>query len=55
MAKIVEEVIVVKVSRLVKDGAPEQTSPFTDEVLSAIEQVTQELVGDGYVAEAVKA
>lgn len=55
MAKIVEEVLVIKFSSIVKDSSINQTSLVTEEVQKALEQVAQELVGDGVVVEAVKA
>lgn len=55
MAKIVEDVIIIKISQLVKDGAAEQTSAVTPEVEAALEQVTQELVGSGAVVEVERA
>jgi hypothetical protein len=50
MAKIQEEVIVIKFSKLVKDsdGSP---SFVTEETINALEQVAQELVGDSIIAE----
>ena len=55
MAKILEDVLVIKFSTIVKDGAPEQTTCITEEVKAALEQVAQELVGNGIVVEAVQA
>ena len=55
MAKIVEEVVVIKFSKLVKDAGSEQSEITTAEVLVALEQVAQELAGEGIVVEAVKA
>jgi hypothetical protein len=55
MAKIVEDVIVIKISQLVKDEAADQTSAVTPEVEAALEQVAQELVGAGAVVEVMKA
>lgn len=54
MAKIHEEVVVIKLSKLVKngDGAGAVAS---DEIIAAIEQVAQELVGDGVIVEVEKA
>lgn len=56
MAKIHEEVLVIKVSRLVKD---EQSlahgSLITPETVTALEQVAQELVGPGSVVEVEQA
>lgn len=50
MAKVHEEVIVIKLSRLVK-GNQTPESVVTEDVLSALEQVTQELVGNDVIAE----
>lgn len=50
MAKIHEEVIVIKLSKLVKnteDGGPLSN----DEVLSSLETIVQELVGSDVVVE----
>ena len=53
MAKIIEEAIVIKVSKLVKNGTGENIVP--DETLQALEQVAQELLGDSVVVEVEKA
>lgn len=50
MAKIHEEVIVIKLSRLVKEGA-EAVSAISEELLSTLVTVTEELVGSGVVVE----
>lgn len=54
MAKIHEEVIVIKLSKLVKDDE-EASSVVNNETLAALEQVTQELVGNSAVVEIEKA
>jgi len=54
MAKIYEEVVVIKLSRLVKDSE-EVSSIVNNETLGALEQVAQELVGAGTVVEVEKA
>lgn len=54
MAKIVEEVIIIKVSKLVKDSA-DGSSIVSDETIAGLEAVAQELVGDGAVVEVEKA
>ena len=54
MAKIVEDVIVIKFSKIVKDSE-EGTSVANADVEAALEQVAQELVGDSVVVEVVKA
>ena len=54
MAKIVEDVVIIKFSKIVKDSE-EGSSVATADVQSALEQVAQELVGDAVVVEVVKA
>jgi hypothetical protein len=54
MAKIVEDVVIIKFSKIVKDSE-EGSSVATADVQSALEQVAQELVGDAIVVEVVKA
>jgi hypothetical protein len=54
MAKVVEDVLVIKLSKLVKDDAAD-SGILTNEVQSALEQVAQELVGDGIIVEVAKA
>jgi hypothetical protein len=53
MAKIVEEVVVIKLSKLVKDGA--NAGIVTADLQTALEQVAQELVGDSVIVEVEKA
>jgi hypothetical protein len=55
MAKIVEDVLVIKFSKIVKDSEGEVTSVANHDVQQALEQVAQELVGDSVVVEVVKA
>jgi len=52
MAKIQEEIIAIKVSKLVKDSV-EQESLTNSEIVFALEQVAQELFGDGVVVEVI--
>lgn len=54
MAKVVEEIVVLRFSKLVKN---EQDAGViaTPEVTSALEQVAQELVGDGVIVEIERA
>lgn len=54
MAKIVEDVLVIKFSKIVKDS-DEGTSITGPEIQAALEQVAQELVGDAVVVEVVSA
>jgi len=50
MAKIQEEVIVIKLSKLVKDNVDVE-SITTNDVISALTEVTEQLVGVGVVVE----
>jgi len=54
MAKIVEDIIVIKFSKIVKDSDKEAAEIAGSDVQQALEQVAQELVGDGIVVEVVK-
>lgn len=54
MAKIQEEVIVITVSRLVKDNETPDAL-LTEDIALALEQVAQELLGNGVVVEVNKA
>lgn len=54
MAKVHEEVIVITVSKLVKnDDTPK--SIFTDDIQAALETVAQELMGSDVIVEVNKA
>ena len=55
MAKIVEDVVVIKFSKIVKDNEKDSTTIANQETLAALEQVAQELAGEGIVVEAMKA
>lgn len=54
MAKIHEEVVLIKFSKLVKGDQAVGTLASAD-IVAALEQVAQELVGDGTVVEVEKA
>lgn len=54
MAKVHEEVVVIKLSKLVKNDQ-EMKNIANDEVVAALEQVAQELVGDSIIVEVEKA
>ena len=54
MAKIHEEVIVIKLSKLVRESDP-ATTVATDEVVSALSTVAEELAGVGVVVEVERA
>jgi hypothetical protein len=52
MAKIYEEVLVIKMSKLVKDDQDETHGALASkDTVAALEQVVQELVGDSIVVE----
>lgn len=55
MAKIVEDVLVVKFSKIVKDSDSEATVLANRDIQQALEQVAQELVGDGVIVEVMGA
>lgn len=55
MAKIIEDVIVIKFSKIVKDNESETAGIAAAEIQQALEQVAQELVGAGVVVEVVSA
>lgn len=54
MAKIHEEVVVIKLSKLIRDDFV--AAPLAgEEVVAALEQVAQELVGDAVIVEIERA
>lgn len=55
MAKIIEDVVVIKFSKIVKDSESEVSGIAGSEIQQALEQVAQELVGDGVVVEVERA
>lgn len=55
MAKIIEDVLVIKFSKIVKDTESEVSGIAGSDIQQALEQVAQELVGDSVVVEVVKA
>jgi hypothetical protein len=55
MAKIAEEIVVIKLSKLVKDNEISCVQWINAETLANLEAVAQELVGDGVVVEIEKA
>ena len=54
MAKIQEEVVVIKLSKLIRDDADEQAIA-TDDIVVALQSVAEELAGAGVVVEADRA
>jgi len=53
MAKVAEELIVIKVSQLVKDSQDAEQK-VTDTLISDLEGIVGELVGEGCVTEVIK-
>jgi hypothetical protein len=51
MAKIVEDILVIKFSRIVKENDSDPDPAITAENAMALEQVAQELVGNSVVVE----
>ena len=54
MAKIHEEVVVIKLSKLIKNS-DEASEIATDDIVAALQSVAEELAGPGVVVEADKA
>lgn len=54
MAKIHEEVIVIKLSKLIKDSDP-GAEIVNDDIIAALQSVAEELAGAGTVVEAERA
>ena len=55
MAKIHEEVIVITLSKLIKDNETETAQIASEDVVSALASVAEELLGSGVIVEANKA
>ena len=55
MAKIIEDVIVIKFSKIVKDSEADVAGIASTEIQQALEQVAQELAGDAVVVEIERA
>lgn len=51
MAKIVEDVLVIKFSKIVKDNEGNREVIANRDIQQALEQVAQELVGEGVIVE----
>lgn len=54
MAKIVEDIVVIKFSKLVKDSTQDTDPIVTNDQVLALEQVAQELAGDNVVIEVLR-
>lgn len=54
MAKIIEDVVVIKFSKIVKDSDDHEAGIANTDIQQALEQVAQELAGNGVVVEIEK-
>lgn len=54
MAKIHEELIVIKLSKLVKDSETDASSLAGSDIIQSLEAVAQELVGGSVIVEVIK-
>lgn len=55
MAKIHEEVVVIKLSKLIKDRDENAELVATNDICDALQSVAEELLGSGVVVEVVRA
>jgi len=55
MAKIIEDIVVLKFSKIVKNTEDDPTPTISNENIYALVQVAQELVGDSIVVEVERA
>jgi hypothetical protein len=51
MAKIIEDIVVVKFSKLVRDNTPKTTSLIDNDTRQKIESAVQSIIGDVMVVE----
>jgi hypothetical protein len=54
MAKIIEEIVVIKLSKLVKDSDA-GTEIASDDIVAALQSVAEELTGSGVIVEVERA
>lgn len=55
MAKIVEDVLIVKFSKIIKDSDTDNGELVGNDIQTALEQVAQELAGNSVIVEVLKA
>jgi hypothetical protein len=55
MAKIIEDILVIKFSKIIKDNDTDPDVVLSNENINAIEQVAQELVGNSTIVEIQRA
>jgi hypothetical protein len=54
MAKIQEDIVIIKFSKIIKDNNVDPDPVINNEQVYALEQVAQELVGDAVIIEVVR-
>jgi hypothetical protein len=55
MAKLHEEVVILKLSKLVKENSSEQATLADNDFCTAIEEVAQQLIGENIIVEVERA
>jgi hypothetical protein len=55
MAKIVEDVLIIKFSKIIKDNESDPAPALSNDIISSLEQVAQELAGQSVVVEIERA
>jgi hypothetical protein len=55
MAKIIEDIVILKFSRIVKDNDADPVPAIYNDAITSLVQVAQELVGDSVVVEVERA
>ena len=55
MAKIIEDVLILKFSKIVKDNDTDPNPALSNDSIAALVQVAQELVGESVVVEVERA
>lgn len=54
MAKIVEDIVIIKFSKIVKDSETDVSGIAGTDIQQALEQVAQELVGEAVIVEVAR-
>lgn len=54
MAKIIEDIVIIKLSKLVKESNTDPDPIISNDQVQALEQVAQELVGDAVIIEVMR-
>lgn len=54
MAKILEQTVVIRFSKIVKDSTKSNEAVVDEDLLASLEQVVQEIAGDAVVVEVIE-